>query len=551
VRGARALPLALAALLGSPASAQAVPERQAVLFLVDGLSYREALSDPVVGALARAGGIGLMTNAEDTPDEAERTIRDALEGAGASVEDLGRAAAGGVGARIEEVLAGADAGEVLAVVAVGWPSEEMEERSGTLTPLVLASGVPGDLLEARGVPGGLTSDTTGREGVVSNVDVAPTVLDFLDAPIPAAALGSPIRVQGGAPTALLDRYVQWRRSAAPVGVGVLSFALTALAAALVLLLGPWRVSGPVARSVALWTLLSVAVLVALVPASLLPDLRPAVATVGVAVIGAVLAGAALLAGGGRPTRPVALLAAAGLVVVVLDAALGWPTGATPLLGGSALEGVRFFGLGNTYAGIVVSGAVLSAALLRPWPGVAVLMAGAVFAGLPFLGADLGGAVTLFAVAALWYGLRVRGRLGWREWALVGAAAIAGTAVVVAAHLALPPGATHVSRAVEGSGPVDLLRVLLDRLVLNVRTTNAVPAAWLAVLGLPFWLVLAWRRPGRFRVLDRDPAWRDAVIALALGGMIGYVLNDTYGLAAVAFVFLSGAMVVPVLWWTSA
>jgi hypothetical protein len=33
-------------------------------------------------------------------------------------------------------------------------------------------------------------------------------------------------------------------------------------------------------------------------------------------------------------------------------------------------------------------------------------------------------------------------------------------------------------------------------------------------------------------------------------MIGYVLNDTYGMAAVTFVFLSAAMVVPALRWTN-
>jgi hypothetical protein len=550
VRGARALPLALLALLSSPASARVVPDRQAFLFLVDGLSYRDALSDPVVGALARAGGIGLMTNAMDSTAEAERSIRDRLEPAGAVVIDLGTATAE-VGDRIEETLAGAQGRGILAVVAVVRPSEAMAERTGTLTPIVLASGEGGKILASEGDPGGLTSDTTRRDGVVSNVDVAPTVLDFLDAPIPQDSVGSPIRVGGPAPTDLLERYVEWRSSSAPVALGVLAFALASLAASLLLLLGPWRASSPVQRGVALWVLFSVGLLVALVPASLLPDLRPVVAVAGVAVIGAFLAGAALLAGRGSPTRPVALLATAGLVLVVLDALFGWPTGTTPLLGGSALEGVRFFGLGNPYSGIVLSGAVLLAVMLRPWAGVTVLAAAALFAGLPFLGADLGGAITLSAVAALWYGLRVRGRLGWREWALVGAAAVAGAAIVVVTHLSLPPGATHVSRAVEGSGPVDLVRVLLHRLALNLRATTALPAAWLAILGVPFWLVLVWRRPGRFRLLDRDPAWRDAVIALGLGGMIGYVLNDTYGLTAVAFVFLSGAVAVPVLWSTSA
>jgi len=628
----------------------------ALLFLVDGLSYEEALADPVIGALVRSGGIGLMTNAgvtgpaadaalgagatidrpfpepvgtprgnavldvEDLPAPpegaapgllAQRLIaagrsvgyvtrccepgrRGSIRGTLTAIDVAGRIHLGlgldhrgnfglhglpqlyrGRFARadlvvldLDEWMPNADgvdfdvrrqlvtwvresaAEELLVVVAVPSPSEEMEERTGTVTPIVVARGRPVELLRGDGETAGLTSDSTRLGGVVSNLDVAPTILDFLGMPIPDGMDGSPILVEGEAPTALHERYVEWRRSAGPVGLGVLAFALTALATALVLLVVPWNPGGRVRAAVALWVLFSVALLVALVPASLLPDLRPLAAALGVVVIGAILAAAAFVAARRSPTLEVALVAAVGLGLVVLDGALGWPTGVTPLLGGSALEGVRFFGLGNPYAGIVLSGALLTAALLRPWPGVVLLGAAGLFAGLPFLGADLGGGVTLFAVAAVWYGLRVRGRLAVPEWALVGAAAVAGLALLVIAHRTLPPGATHVARAFEGAGPGDLLGVFLDRLALNLRATTEVPAAWLAVLGLPAGLVVAWRGPGRFATLAREPAWRDAAIALALGGMIGYVVNDTYGMAAVTFTFLAGAVLVPALRWTS-
>ncbi len=540
MRGAWAA-LLLLGLQSAPASAQDVPDRQAFLFLVDGLSYEGALADPAIGSLARAGGIGLMTRL--TGSEAEARIRPS-PAPGLVVEDIG---AGG-SRRIVEVLTGAAAGRALVVVAVASPSAEMEARTGTVTPVVVARGDPDVLLSAHGEPGGLTSDTTRREGLVSNVDVAPTILEFLGLPVPEEEAGSPIRVEGEAPTDLHERYVEWRRSAAPAGVAVLAYALASLAAALVLRLGP---GGRARRAVAVWVLSSIALLVAMLPVSVLPDLRLPVVLAAMAAIAAVLTAGALGLGRGSPSRPVVLVAAAGLGLVLLDGLLGWPTGLTPLLGGSALEGVRFFGLGNPYAGIVLSGAVLGAAPLGPRTGVAILLGAGLFAGLPFLGADLGGGVAMFAVAALWYALRVRGRLGWAEAALVAVAAAAGLALLVVAHRVLPPGDTHVTRAVAGAGPGDLVGVFLRRLELNVEATSSVPAAWLAVLGLPAWLGVAWWRPGRFRPpLDRVPAWRHAVIALAVGGMIGYVLNDTYGMAAVTFVFLSGAMVVPALRWTN-
>jgi hypothetical protein len=527
VRGA-GVALLLVLLLAAPASAQEAPDDRALLFMVEGLTYEGALGDRVFGPLARAGGIGLMTNAEPLASPEPLPFL--------TVWNLLPDTTG----RLVEVI-GEVEGEVLVVVA-GTGAE-----AGAVTPVVVAQGVPADLLAGRGNPGGLTSDTTRRDGVVSNLDVEPTIRAFLGAPLREDP-GSPIRVEGEAPTALAERYGEWRRSAAPVGLAVLIFALASLAAALVVVTVGWTAAG---RLVSLWVLFSTAVLVALVPAGLLPNRSLPVVLPAIAVMAALLTAGALAAARPSTTRPIALVAWTGLALVVLDAAFGWPTGLTPLLGGGALEGVRFFGLGNPYAGIVLCGAVLVAALFRPWAGVALLLGAALFAGLPFLGADLGGGLTLFAAAALWYSLRVRGRFGWRDAALMAAALLVGLALLAVAHTVLPSPASHVARTVEGAGPLELVEVFLRRLRLNLEATSAVPAAWLAVLGLPAWLVVVLRRPGPFRApLERDAAWRQAAAVLAVGGMLGYVLNDTYGMAAVVFVFLSAAMVIPALRWTS-
>lgn len=528
MRGAGAAIL-LVLLLAAPASAQEASDDTAILFLVEGLTYDGALGDPVIGTLARAGGIGLMTNAErlvppdPMPGLSVLTFTvDESEGIAEMIGDL--------------------EGEVLVIVA------GTGAAPGAPTPAIVARGDPADLVDAAGEPSGLTSETTRRDGVVSNLDVEPTIRAFLGAPL-GDGPGSAIRVDGEAPTDLAERYREWRRSAGPAGLAVLIFALASLGAALVVVIGGWAAAE---RLVSLWVLFSTAVLAALVPAGLLPDLRLLVVLPAIAAMAGLLTAAALAVGRGSFGRPVAVVAGTGLALVVLDAVFGWPTGLTPLLGGSALEGVRFFGLGNPYAGIVLSGAVLAAALIRPWAGVALLLGAALFAGLPFLGADLGGGLTLFAAAAVWYSLRVRGRFGWREAGFTAAVLLAGLALLAVAHTVLPSPATHVARAVEGAGPLELVELFLRRLRLNVEATSAVPAAWLAVLGLPAWLVVVWRRPGRFRKpLESDRAWRHGAAVLALGGMLGYVLNDTYGMAAVTFVFVSAALVIPTMRWTSA
>jgi hypothetical protein len=83
--------------------------------------------------------------------------------------------------------------------------------------------------------------------------------------------------------------------------------------------------------------------------------------------------------------------------------------------------------------------------------------------------------------------------------------------------------------------------------LNVETTLRTPAVWPALIGVPVWLAVALTRAGPFRPpLQARPAWRDGLVVLAVGGILGYLLNDTYGMASVAFIYLSLGAVYPAL-----
>lgn len=619
------LTLVATSLLGPTPPASASPERQVVLIVVPGLSYGDALADPLLRRLARAGGIGLLTTSggadlpartaigigagRPAPEMADGPVRIREEGTGLRVSPppgirgvepglLGSALAqaglavayadldapgstpGGLvaplvamdrrgavplAARTEaaatEALAVADlvvgddlalvplalartaAREVLVLVVGAGASAPMLARGETVDAIVLARGAPEHLLDPDGRAGGLTSGTTRRAGVVAEVDVAPTILRFLGIAPPPTMIGAAIRVTGAPPTDLHRRWLELQRVAGPAGLAALAFGLLVLAAALALTFGRRR--GPAAgranRPVLVAVVLSISLLVAMLPASWLPSFAPlpvgltlAGASVGIAVLALALAR-------GDARAAVATVAAVGLGLVVLDAALGWPSELTPMLGGGVLDGERFFGLGNAYAGIVLAGAVLGAARLparvAPW----LLIGAAAFAGLPFLGADLGGSATLAAAAGLWVGLG-RWRSGARPWLLGLAGLAAGALLTMAADRVLPGGGTHVSHATGGLGAA-----LRERFLANVRTTSATPAAWLTVAGLGAWLALASRTPLRLLgALEADPRWRRAIVVLSAGGLIGWVVNDTYGLAGSAFAFACAAVLAPAL-----
>lgn len=506
--------------------------------------------DLTVGYLGSAGDEVSMLAAMDREGVIPLTVQDPRVASLEAMEALVGEVVVLVGSDVDLVpsaleVTGAD--DVLVIVAGAGASPAMRDAGDTVAPIVVARGSPRELLRGEGLPAGLTSDTTRREGLVADVDVAPTILGFLGVEVPDDMGGAPIRTAGAPPTDLHERYLDHQRVVGPIGQVLVWFAVASLVAGLAVVFVLRRPRTAVAGATALAELASIALMVAMVPASVVRPSGPAV-VLGLALVAGVVVAVAVRLGRRDARLAVTAVAVAGLLALLVDRMLGWPSLLTPLLGGGALDGERFYGLGNAYAGFVLAGTVLWASRLRTGRGVALIGAGAFFAGLPCLGADLGGSITLAIAAALWFGLRRWRGLGWRTWALAVAAGLAALVLFTVADRVLPAGGTHLSGVSEGSGGLlGQVEVGVERLVGNVRTTSQTPAAWFAVLGLPLWLAAAVRRPERLEpTLGPDERWRDAVIVLALGGIVGYLVNDTQGMAGVTFAFLSTAMLYPTL-----
>src|SRR5205085_7005973 len=111
------------------------------------------------------------------------------------------ASPGVAGAKVRAVLAQRDGSELptLVIVLQAQPSTQMTRVGDEVTPIVMAEGTPPRLLRATALMHTLTSETTRRDGVVSNEDVAPTILHFFGIPVPSEMNGSPIRVIDQAP----------------------------------------------------------------------------------------------------------------------------------------------------------------------------------------------------------------------------------------------------------------------------------------------------------------------------------------------------------------
>ena len=441
---------------------------------------------------------------------AHRTGRGATPGANRLCPLTVVAARGADGKALEKWVRLDRGPECLVVALEAAPTVAMDRIKDEVTPIVMALGDTRTMLEGRGPMRTLTSDTTRRVGLVSNEDVAPTVLRFFHIPIPAEMNGSPIRiVHAPPPFRMHARHLANRRTSVPLSVAIV------LAASAIGIAALWaNLRRPPASTRSDRTMMALLLSVPAVGAAALAAGSLPVLTYAWLVpflVLSSLAGAALgLAFRRRgPLVPTAVVAAGILVFFVVEALRGWPDTLFPALGGSALDGARFYGLPNTYIGL---------------------------------------ALTLFAAAGLWVAFRLRRRLGWKEALLALGVVVVGLALVFAANVLLTSAPTHATRFVEGAGQRGVLHTVAERLGTSWRLLTRYPATWIIAVGLPLTLWTALRPPRPMRAaFDRHPEWRDAMVVLVLASMVAFVGNDT-GAAAAGFGFglaVAGILYLPI------
>jgi hypothetical protein len=212
---------------------------------------------------------------------------------------------------------------------------------------------------------------------------------------------------------------------------------------------------------------------------------------------------------------------------VLDLVLGGHGLSQPLVGGSAWDGERFYGLGNGYFAFALA-AVMLVASFAPLSAVATaaMLAGlGVVDGLPRLGADVGGALTSMLTAAAALVVLAPGRPRVRRVVLLAGLAVAA-AVAVALGAGLGGPVSHAGRFAERlrAGPADAGGMVVDQLARNLRLLANSPFAWAGPLQVLLAGLIALRPPGPLRQL---PDWIRRVLGLgAFGSLLLILLNDT-------------------------
>ena len=243
--------------------------------------------------------------------------------------------------------------------------------------------------------GMLTSATTRTKGLVSNVDLAPTILRWHNVPLRAGE--HPMRVTREDPFSgvqRLARLLQWNaQGLIPVGVLQVGGGLLAVLGVLRLI----RQRGAAHRKRLLLSVALVALLSLPAGTVLTPYLSAATIWQYVGTIMLLAGWLSLLAHWGvwhEPFRAYVRACALNVLVIVADAIAGQHGVKSSMYSAYALSGFRFYGIGNEMMGVLVGsaltwglyglGATLRAAV---WLFTALVLA------TPAWGANLGGLLT--------------------------------------------------------------------------------------------------------------------------------------------------------------
>jgi len=519
-----------------------------------------ALQAAYLDALTRLevhGGPGLLVI---DPGDSERAFNFTEDASARAAESHRLAAAATVDEVVARALAGLPDDALLVVLS-----------TGQTRPSAGPSGFGPVIISGEGYEAGLVSSpSTHRKGLMTDLDVTATVLGALGIERPVEVLGNP--TTAGWTNGDAELRFDYLRSLNATAVAVdtvrpavqnsyITITVIVLLGCAALLrpmqraLGGW--GRHVARAFGLLILLLLAMPVAATLMYLFVPRPQTPVTVAMLFLAVTLAVWALSVVVDHYRGSAAALAVVGLLTVVVllgDQLFGAPLSFSGMFSYSPLLGARYYGLGNEGASIIVGGGLAGFALLldgfrdRAWtrplrlygPIVLGILVVALSAA-PFWGANVGVvAWGTVAFSILWVHLNGK-RITWRTVAaMLGMIVLAIAAFSFYESLAASGAQTHLGRAWEsaGTGGISELWLIVARKAeTNWRVLRATNWSILMIAILAFLGFMRWRPHGVFAETLKDyPSFAVAMTASLWGSLVGYFTEDS-GIVIPALVML--------------
>lgn len=443
----------------------------------------------------------------------------------------------------------ASSGSLLIIASIVPPQQAIDRKNLMAPVLVVGETITSGLL---------TSGSTRRTGIISNMDIAPTILNFLGLGVPGEMVGLPVRGIAPPPGVAdtfswlleLNRRMVFTYHVRPLVVKpYVILQIIVVAAALASMFTKARV---------LRYFTPVLLGLMAVPLSLLA--MGGVTQYGyieyavVAVMITLLVVAAAVKFLGRDLWAFVLLGLATALALVGDLLAGAPLMQNSTLGYDPMSGARYYGMGNEFMGVLLGATLIGASglyqLLPRHRGVAYPLLVALMVGIIYLlvsprhGSNVGGTVAALAGFSVTL-LAMRGaRFSQRQ---IFSLAVGGVALLVAfavidmsrdAEVQSHLGRTAAMVRSEGMGAV--LPIISRKVSMNLKLIRYTIWSRVFLVTLAATAVLFYRPVGVFTSIRRSyPYLSHGFLGVMVAGLTALVFNDS-GIVAAATMMIYGA-----------
>jgi len=252
----------------------------------------------------------------------------------------------------------------------------------------------------------------------------------------------------------------------------------------------------------------------------------------------------------RIVDPAAFILLITVGIIVVDLASGERLSLLPLLGASALEGFRFFGLTNAIAALLISSSIWLAVFILSgkakrnfaWHAVSIFFTlVAIIIGIGRMGANLGGFIAASATFLIFTYANSRKEFNLKSIATIASFILIGTAFIVLLDFLFFHA--HAGRLVQ-SGFSRFLPIVRGKVSIHIGEIGVfpIPSVLLifSAIGLAFWL----RKPSGFpkNFFERYPLEAGACFSTLVGGLFAFVFNDS-GIAMLGIMVLVGTLAI--------
>ena len=382
----------------------------------------------------------------------------------------------------------------------------------------------------------LTSSTTRRLGIVSNLDIAPTIADFLNVP-KDDFVGHHIDIKKSDDNIEFIKDLDQKINLISVLRAPFLKLYNVFTILVIVVSSLFLIVNKNSKRLYRKIVENLLLIVLSIPLALLimPLLRVGSASLyvllSILLLGVIVGIVTLLFKGKNRLWTILSLS---LIVILIDIATGSNLTKASVIGYDPIIGARYFGIGNELVGVLLASLIIMVSVmmskLKSKLPLLLLLVSVIVVGLPTMGANVGGTISILFASIIFISLAFKINLNLKRLMAI----VLGIGLVILMvgllDIYVNPNPTHLGETLLmlfKEGPSSIINVIVRKLSVNIRLIKS--SSWGKVLYTTLLFMILMFKLFKNRVENIYISERNldiGFISLIAGSIVGFLVNDS-------------------------